>query len=518
MNTYKDANDVLIAHRDNPEEARRVINEALAERAWGPLGELPSSVSVPEMTLDMVPAPMREWVGDLAAVAHRPVESIATAAVAAISALAGNRYGFRPFGGDYVIPTHMWALNIAAPGMKKTSILADATQMLVDVEKNYAETYKPEVFRDMAKRERIEAKISKVKKSLAKDHDGVGEKELIELREELESIPKGPRRLITQDATSEKLLDLVRENPPGIAVVRDEVVGVLEATAKKGQEGARTMYLQGADSQPYTQDRIARGTIAVSQLTLTLIGAAQPGAIRAYVDEAHSGRADGLLQRFQLTVWPGDRKTWTRPTGVASKMAKARVSMLAAWVSWHIRDGKEPHVIEPHEDAAEFFLAWRDKAEMRMCVGGDLAQTSEAFRSHIAKHQRTMQALAAIFQLIEDADKQRKPKSVSLANAQLAARWCEFLEVHARKLYGDDTDPSMAPARTLATKIRTGSIKSGTPIRSIGRTFGAQLQGDNLSSAIAALESINWLRIVEEATGGRPSARIVLHPDLLESN
>jgi hypothetical protein len=485
---------------------------------WPAMGALPGSAAVPEMPLEMVPAAMREWVGDLAAVAHRPVESIATAAISALSALAGNRYWLRPLGGDYMVPTHLWALNIAPPGAKKTSILGDATQMLLDVEKGYADTYKPEVFANMAKRERIEAKIAKVKKSLAKDSEGVAESELTELREELENIPKGPRRLITQDATSEKLLDLVRENPAGIAVVRDEIVGVLEATTKKGQEGARTMYLQGADSNPYTQDRIGRGTIAVDRLTLTLVGAAQPGAIQPYVEEARGGRADGLLQRFQLTVWPGDRKTWTRPTGAVSKMAKARVSMLAAWVSWHIRDSKEPLVIEPHDDAREFFLAWRDKAELRLCVGGDLAQTSEAFRSHIAKHQRTMQALAAIFQLIEDADKNRKPQSVSLTNAELAARWCEFLEVHARRLYGEDTDPGSAPARRLASKIRDGQVTHGMPLREIARKDWGGLRGDDLSSAVATLESLNWVRTAEETTGGRPSKRILLHPDLTEEN
>jgi hypothetical protein len=509
---HKDANDVLIAHRDNPSEARRVIKDAFAEQPWGPLGELRSSYAVPEMPLEMVPPAMRQWVGDLAEVAHRPVESIATAAVAAISALAGNRYSFRPLGGDYAIPTHLWALNIAAPGMKKSSILTDATQMLLDVERGYAEAYKPQIFANMAKRERIEAKIQKLKKSLAKD-DGA-EHELTELREELDEIPKGPRRLVTQDATSEKLLDLVRENPAGIAVVRDEIVGVLEATTKKGQEGARTMYLQGADSQPYTQDRIARGTIAVPQLTLTLIGAAQPGAMRAYIEEAHSGRADGLLQRFQLAVWPGDRKTWTRPTGVASKMAKVRVSTLAMYVSVYVRDGKEPLAIEPHDDAREFFLAWRDQAELRMCAGGDLSQTSEAFRSHIAKHQRTMQALAAVFQLIEDADKQQRPKAVSLANAELAADWCIFLEVHARKLYGEDTDPATRPARALASRIQAGDIMSGTPIRDIIKRRWSGLNEDGVADAVASLESLNWVRRIEVATGGRPSTRLVLHPEL----
>lgn len=519
MNTepiYKDANDVLMAHLDNPAEARRVIQGAFAEAEWGPLGELPGAAGVPEMPLEMVPAPLRDWVGDLSTIAHRPVESIVTTAIAALSALAGNRYGFRPLGGEYTIPTHLWALNIAAPGMKKTSIMADATAPLLAVESNYAAVYKPQAHRNAVKRERIEAKIKKAQRALGGDDDDAVECELTELREELEKIPKGPPRLITQDATSEKLLDLVRENPAGIAVLRDEIVGVLEATTKKGQEGARTMYLQGADSQPYTQDRIARGTIAVDHLTLTLIGAAQPGAIRAYVEEAHSGRADGLLQRFQLVVWPGDRKAWTRPTGEVSRAAKDRVSLLAGWIAAYVRNRAEPHVIEPRADAQEFFLAWRDRAELRMCSGGDLAQTSEAFRSHIAKHQRTMQALAAIFELLEgaDADRQRLPKSVSLANAELAAAWCVFLELHARKLYGEDTDPEMRPARLLASRIRSGQITSGTPVRDLVRRHWAGLQGDDLLTAIATLESINWVRIVETARGGRPSKRIILHPDL----
>ena len=48
-----------------------------------------------------------------------------------------------------------------------------------------------------------------------------------------------------------------------------------------------------------------RGKTAIPAFAISVIGGIQPGPLERYVRGAFSGeRADGLLQRFQLAVWP----------------------------------------------------------------------------------------------------------------------------------------------------------------------------------------------------------------------
>lgn len=115
------------------------------------------------------------------------------------------------------------------------------------------------------------------------------------------------RRYIVNDATVEKLGELLQQNPWGTLSYRDELYGLLTSLDKQGQEGSRAFYLQAYDgNQGYTFDRIQRGTVHVPRVCLAMLGGIQPGRIQEYVRGTVAGGSadDGLLQRFGLTVWP----------------------------------------------------------------------------------------------------------------------------------------------------------------------------------------------------------------------
>jgi len=131
------------------------------------------------------------------------------------------------------------------------------------------------------------------------------EAELTAKRAELKAVATTERRFHTNDVTVEKLGELLRDNPHGMLVLRDELAGWLRALDKTGREGDREFFLEGWNGTgSYTVDRIGRGTIHIPSLTLSLFGGIQPGKLQALVASAiHGGCGDdGLLQRFQLTV------------------------------------------------------------------------------------------------------------------------------------------------------------------------------------------------------------------------
>ncbi len=85
------------------------------------------------------------------------------------------------------------------------------------------------------------------------------------------------RRLIVNDVTVEKLGELLKENPRGLLLVRDELSGFLANLERKEYQSDRSFYLTAFNgNKPYTYDRIERGTIHIPNATLSVIGGIQP--------------------------------------------------------------------------------------------------------------------------------------------------------------------------------------------------------------------------------------------------
>ncbi|WP_277623191.1 DUF3987 domain-containing protein [Bartonella krasnovii] len=118
------------------------------------------------------------------------------------------------------------------------------------------------------------------------------------------------RCLIVNDVTVEKLGELLRETPRGLLLVRDELSGFLANLERKEYQADRSFYLTAFNgNKPYTYDRIERGTIHISNATLSVIGGIQPSRIIPIIQAMHRGiNDDGLLQRFQMLVFPDERK------------------------------------------------------------------------------------------------------------------------------------------------------------------------------------------------------------------
>ena len=114
------------------------------------------------------------------------------------------------------------------------------------------------------------------------------------------------RRYKSNDTTVEKLGELLRENPTGLLVLRDELVGLIASWEREGREGDRAFFLEGWNGNPsFDTDRIKRGSIFIPNLCISIFGGIQPDKLTVYLEQAaHALANDGMLQRFQLLVYP----------------------------------------------------------------------------------------------------------------------------------------------------------------------------------------------------------------------
>jgi hypothetical protein len=121
--------------------------------------------------------------------------------------------------------------------------------------------------------------------------------------------PKAPKksRLVVNDTTYQALGTILADNARGVLAIGDELTGLLRSLDSPGQEAARGFYLSGwSGTQGYSFDRVGRGHVSLARYCLSVFGGFQPDRIKSYVREAQRGSStnDGMLQRFQLLVWP----------------------------------------------------------------------------------------------------------------------------------------------------------------------------------------------------------------------
>ena len=110
-----------------------------------------------------------------------------------------------------------------------------------------------------------------------------------------------------------------------------------------------------------------------------------------------------------------------------------------------------------------------------------------------------MPTLALIIHLIECMDT-GEITPVSVHAAKKAVTWCEYLETHARRVYGLVTDNKQQSATVLAKKIQAGKLKDGFTCRDVYRQNWHLLNTRELvQAACDELLEAGWLK--EEHNG-----------------
>jgi hypothetical protein len=493
----------------------------------------PVSSPVPELPPDLIPSPLRSWLCDVSERVSVPLEFVAAPAVVALGAVIGRAMAIRPMHrDDWTVPANLWGGIIGRPGVMKTAAVSEALRPIRRLEALAREEFEREEANREAEREAIDARRKATRAGLEKATKGkdtaglsTAKDELKALRAEEQSLDAKERRFSTSDATIEKAGELLNENPRGLLIVRDELTGFLRGLDRDDRAQDRTFYLESWNgSGAFTVDRIGRGTLHVPALTLSIVGGIQPGRLAPYVSGAIEGAedADGLMQRFQVLVWPDTFGEWRDVDRWPMKDARERAFSIfqrladAAPEDFGAQDEEdEIPFLRFAADAQGLFLEWRYALETRL--RSDDLQRTPAFESHLSKYRSLFPKLALLFHLVDVADG-APAGPVPLRAAQMAAAWTEFLEAHARKVYAEELAGDVGTAHLLAAKIKEGAIVDGMDVRSIIRREWAGLRGSGkVHAGVEELARLGWLRIGETEPGdrgGRPSTFLRLRPDL----
>jgi hypothetical protein len=506
--------------------AARPQQQTEASAANGPATVWPNPQPIPDdlpavlsFEYTQLPGIFIPFVSDVAERMQCPPDFPAVAIMIVLATVIGKRICIRPKRhDDWLVCPNLWGAVVGRPGIMKTPAIRQMIKfpqrLEIEATKLYAnelETYAIKLLIvEEQKRQRKEAVAKAIKEK--KDPSKAAQEIVIERPEE----PK-PRRYIVNDSTVEKLGVLLNQNPNGLMVFRDELSGLLELLDREGQEGARAFYLEAWDGLGrFTYDRIMRGTLNIESVTLSVLGGIQPGKLFAYLQSAMHGGAgdDGLMQRFQLAVYPDVKKEWRNVDRWPDTDAKQKV--------WEIlehlntldpesvgaeRDGDESvHFLRFAPDAQALFDDWRIDLEPRLRSG----EEHPAIESHLAKFRKPVPAIALLIHL---ADAGTGPVGTDATRKALA--WARYLESHARRIYSIAINPGSTAARALSKRLENGDLKDGFTLREVYRKhWGGLSDRDSLEPAVDTLVALGWLNEVNLNTGGKPKTTYWINPKI----
>jgi hypothetical protein len=225
----------------------------------------PSSV-LPPVLDDFVEAQYRAMGADPAAIAMAALTVAAGAINAQTEVQVGNGWFEKPI---------IWTGLVGNPSTKKSPIIAKTTKPLRKIDDDRAAMWSTQ----------------KVLWQQAKATAG------------LKAGPCPPKaaRCLLQDATPEKVAEVIARDAAGSLMLQDELAGWL-AGFERYNSGAtsRAFFLTSWNGGPFLKDRVGQGTrdesaeIRIPNLALGVLGGIQPDKLAAIRDLT----TDGLLQRF----------------------------------------------------------------------------------------------------------------------------------------------------------------------------------------------------------------------------
>jgi putative DNA primase/helicase len=435
-----------------------------------------------------------------------PADYVAVTILGLMAGIVGARAQIHPKQNDpwSVVPT-LWAAMVGPPSTMKSPVLSAALAPLRVIEAELQKDYETNVLLHSIEAGLAEIAEKDARKEAAKLVATDREQAVAMVQDAMFNDPAPTlQRYVVNDATVEKLGEIMGENPNGLLLVRDELSGWLAKVSDEDFATDRAFYLEcfnGTD--PYVYDRIGRGTIRIDRCVLSILGGIQPSKLSALVDGALEGKADdGLLQRFQLAVWPEVPRSWK---WVDQKPDQDAVDKYAATLrALHelpIPEGdEEPLTLRFTAEAQAQFRSWMTQLNKRARAD----DVHPVLASHLLKMPKTIASLALLFELIDGSR-----EAVGRKATDRALLWADYLFSHAQRIYAVAADRRLDVARLIWR--RRDKLPEIFTQRDVQRkSWEGLMKGNAIREALDHLVDAGYLEAIPVKAGhkgGRPTIR-----------
>jgi Protein of unknown function (DUF3987)/NrS-1 polymerase HBD domain len=473
-----------------------------------------------------LPEPYQDWAVDIAERMQVPLEFVGVPILCVVASVLGRKVGLRPKEHDsWTVYSVLWGMVVGTPGVLKSPALNEVISMLRKLEMQAADIYERQQ-KDRAHeiaRNKILDSINKAEAKTRLASDANADISDLQVHD-----PEPPtlQRYTTNDTTYEKAGELLAENPNGFLLVRDELMSFVKTLDKEENTAARGFFLQCANgSGSYVFDRVMRGSnIRVPHTIMSIIGGTQPAKLAAYVQSTQGGNNDdGMLQRFQLTVWPDIPKDWTDvdrlPDYAARHKAFEALQSLSLYQPSH--HNCEHDIRHDGSDGDAFFRLDADAQslmnEERTALEISLrdGRYSDNQLGHYSKYRGLLPTIALLHHVGSE-----RSGAVGKDAVIAAKEAVEYFRSHANRMYCSENYTAVRTALALLKKMKEGKItspfKGGGYIKQNG--WAGLNDTNTINDALKLLEQNNYVREEQfrpDGGVGRPRLLYVINPDWL---
>jgi hypothetical protein len=375
---------------------------------------------VPAFPLEILPPTIKYFVATQSEVIGCDRSALAMAVLAALSGAIDHRFALKimQYGNWWASP-RLWVLLVGDPSIKKTPIINTATDSIDHLQADGWKRYQND------------------------------KKEYVAAGGDPDAFRQPPPRYTAYDTTTEKLGVILSNQDRGILIKRDELVGWIGQMEKyatgRGSFADRAFWLKAYDGGPFTVDRISRGDVRISNLSVSIIGGAQPQRLA----ELHGLISDGLLQRFLPILVNGSSFPIDRPTTAEAEHYAQLLCHLAEL---------EPQKLWLADDAVSPMTKLRRYLH-------DLEQTSagiaDGFQGFVGKLAGVAGSLALILTIVRNIDHtQAEVQRTTIEDITMLMQ--EFILPHALEFYRKAAaiDPLQRLASWILTSGKTRIVPS----------------------------------------------------------
>lgn len=465
--------------------------------------------------------PIVHWVQGSAMQMQISEDYIIAPFLVSVGSLIGRKRGLElRLGSRWIEFANLWGMCVGRPAMMKSPAMNAAFHFLV-VLANRAKAH----FEQIIKKYQKEYEIWQINKKVREEEYKKELKEAIKnhidpakILFHAEDPPQEPKRkrYKTQDATIEKLTELLIENPQGLLLYRDELAGWLYSFEKHGHENDREFYLESWSGKgDYDVDRIGRGSLLVPALCLSIFGSIQPGPLSKYLREAVRGGLgdNGFIQRFQMMVWPEPKTSWELVEGISiSELEKPVQKIFDHLDRLDFDQDKNPIILLFTPEAQVFFDQWQQIFESKI-RSGKLPPYLEA---HLSKYKKLLPSLCLIIEHLNQAALALYPQSISIKSLKAALLWLDYFESHAYCIYNSSANSVLKAAQDLIRRVKNGEIPNPFTARDVyhGKHWSGLSNPEEVREVLDLLIEKDCLRTTPMKTGGRSTIKYWLHPKL----
>lgn len=323
--------------------------------------------------------------------------------------------------------------------------------------------------------------------------------------------PPACERVITSDTTVEALALLLRDNPRGLTILRDELAAFLcgfDRYAKSGRGGEEQHYLEMFNAKSLTVDRKGGDdkTIYVPRAGVLIVGTIQPGILRKVLGPQQM--QDGLASRILFVQPPTPPKQWTEAT-VHPELAgryRALLDELRSLPMGTDESGRPAPIPVPlSPEAKALWIRFYDEHNAGMA-----GERDEAIRAAFAKLEGYAARLALVLTLARDTGAE-SIDAASMEGGITLARWFahEARRIYARFVGAADTstDPGLVQwIRHRGSTTTANDLAHNGPRAYRGNPEMAAAALDGLARSGAG----RWETPPPSLQGGRPTKRFRL--------